>query len=298
MDIINQKVSIIMPTYNQATYIMETIQSIQHQTYPNWELIIVDDGSEDNTEEIVTGVKDERLQFYKVGRIGIGGKTKNIGLKKANGELISFMDSDDLWAPTKLEKQVESLRRYPEAGFSLTGGYNFKKINEPLEYFYKQKEGIRLDNIFISCFKSEVAGFTQSLMLRKECLGITGTFKELNSFSDMDFIVNLASKFKAIILYEPLFFRRLHDTNYSNLNWEKWHYQGLDMIRSYKNSLPSEVLTDALFRSNINLGEKYLKDGKKGRALQQFFSAWSKKPFNIMPLKKITKTMIYLLKGK
>ena len=134
-------VSIILPTFNRAKFIVETIESIRNQTYQNWELIIVDDGSDDNTEGLISKINDERIQFYKAGRIGINGKIKNIGLKIASGELIAFIDSDDLWASTKLEKQVTALQQYPEAGFSLTGGYNFKKPSEPIDYFYQQREG-------------------------------------------------------------------------------------------------------------------------------------------------------------
>src|SRR6187549_1636408 len=119
------KVSIILPTYNRAGLIMETIESIRTQTYSNWELIIVDDGSDDNTEEKISHLKDEKIQFIKAGRIGIGGKIKNIGLSNASGEFIAFNDSDDLWHKTKLEKQVAALQEHPEAGFCLTGGYNF-----------------------------------------------------------------------------------------------------------------------------------------------------------------------------
>src|SRR6059058_3320007 len=100
------KISIIMPTYNRAAYIGETIRSILTQTYQNWELIIIDDGSEDNTEDLVKRIGDERINFYKAGRIAVNGKIKNMGLEKAKGELIAFIDSDDLWAETKLEKQV------------------------------------------------------------------------------------------------------------------------------------------------------------------------------------------------
>ena len=106
-----------MPTYNRANYIDKTIESVRNQTYNNWELIIVDDGSEDNTGETVSRIKDERIRFYKAGRIAINGKIKNIGIEKANGELIAFIDSDDLWAETKLEKQIAALQEYPEAAF-------------------------------------------------------------------------------------------------------------------------------------------------------------------------------------
>lgn len=292
------KVSIILPTYNRAGLIIETIESILHQTYSNWELIIIDDGSDDNTEEVVSKIKDERIQFHKAGRTGIVGKIKNIGIEKSNGELIAFIDSDDLWAKTKLEKQVAALEQHPEAGFSLTGGYNFREPNKPLEYFYKQKEGFRYENVFIAFFKSEVSATMPALILRKECLQTTGLFNQSKSFSDVEFILTLAKNFKAIILYEPLFFRRIHEANDSDFNWIKRHYEGIEMLRSYKKALPKKILADTLFRSYINFGEKCLRYKKRGKAISSFFSAWKQKPFNIIPFKKTAKAVIYFLKRK
>jgi glycosyltransferase involved in cell wall biosynthesis len=292
----NPIVSIILPTYNRAVLIVETIESILNQTYQSWELLIIDDGSDDNTEDVVKQIKDERIQFHKAGRIGIVGKIKNIGIEKATGELIAFIDSDDLWAETKLEKQIAALQQYPEAGFSLTGGYNFKIPGEPLAYFYTQREGIRYDNIFIPIFKSEVSATTPSLILKKQCLQTTGLFKISKPFADVEFILSLASHFKAIILYELLFYRRIHDANDSDSNWIKRHYEGIEMILSYKNSLPKKIVTDSLFRSYINFGEKCLRYKKRREAISSFLNAWKQKAFSIVPLKKIAKTVIYYLK--
>ncbi len=290
------KVSIIMATYNRAGYIAETIESIRRQTYSNWELIIIDDGSDDNTEEIVNRIADNRIQFYKAARTGIASKVKNMGLQKASGELIAFMDSDDLWAPAKLEKQLAALHQYPEAGFSLTGGYNFRNINEPLEYFYKQREGIKYGDVFIGLFKSEVSATMPALVAKKECVEATGGFKEGFSHCDLDFILSLAGSFKAVILYEPLFYRRLHDTNTSSINWMERQYRGFSMIRSYKNELPPKVFNDSLFKAYISFGENCLKRKKRVKAMNQFFNAWIYKPFNIIPLKKIIKTILSVFK--
>jgi len=294
----NPKVSIILPTYNRASLIMETIDSIRRQTFTNWELIIVDDGSDDNTEEIISQINDARIKFHKAGRIGISGKIKNIGLQKATGELIAFIDSDDLWAPSKMEKQIAALQQYPEAGFSLTGGYIFNEPGKPLGYFYKQKEGIRYDNIFIAFFKSEVSTTMPSLMLKKESLLTSGPFKESKPFTDVEFILSLAIHFKAVILYEPLFYRRIHDENDSDHNWIKRHYEGIEMILSYKNSLPRKIVSDSLFRSYINFGEKCLRYKKRRKAISGFFNAWKQKTFSIIPFKKIAKTLLYYLRGK
>ncbi len=82
---IDPKVSIIMPTFNRAGLIMESIESVRNQTFKNWELIIVDDGSTDDTEEHIQRLQDNRIQFIRAGRIGIGGKIKNIGIGQSTG---------------------------------------------------------------------------------------------------------------------------------------------------------------------------------------------------------------------
>jgi glycosyltransferase involved in cell wall biosynthesis len=295
---IHPKVSIIMPTWNRAALIMETIASIRDQTYNNWELIIVDDGSEDGTGAILEKLQDPKITFIPAGRIGIGGKIKNIGLQKASGELIAFIDSDDLWDPVKLEKQVHALLQYPEAGFSLTGGYNFKYKGIPVDHFYKNKEGILVGDLFLPIFKSEVAVFTQALMVRKKCIETEAPFKEAGSFSDVDFIISLALHFKAVILYEPLVYRRLHDSNYITPAWEKSYDEGIRIIHSYKNKLPSKIYHHALFRLFIDFGEKCLVHKNYFKALKLYVRAWLHQPFSIVPAKKTGKVVWYFYSRK
>ncbi len=291
-------VSIIMPTYNRAGFIMDTIETVLSQTYPHWELIIVDDGSEDNTEAVISQLNDVRIRFYKAGRIGINGKIKNIGLEKARGDLIAFIDSDDLWAKGKLEVQIKALQQNPGAGFSLTGGYNFKNPGEPFEYFYKQREGMRAGNIFHSISGSEVAVLTPTLLFRKNCLHVTGKFNEIKPFSDGDFILSLARYYDAVVLYEPLFYRRLHSGNDSDANWVKRCDEGLERILTFKKEklLPAALARDAMFRLNINFGEKYLRYKNYGKAIKKFLNAWQIKPYSLIPLKKTVKAVLVILK--
>ena len=103
-------VSIIMPSYNTASFIGESIESVLNQTYKNWELIIVDDCSNDNTEEIVQSFNNSKIRFYKnVENLGAA-YSRNFALKQADGEWIAFLDSDDLWKPEKLEKQISFMK--------------------------------------------------------------------------------------------------------------------------------------------------------------------------------------------
>jgi glycosyltransferase involved in cell wall biosynthesis len=104
-------VSIIMPSYNTAPYIRETIQSVLNQTYQNWELIIVDDCSTDNTDEVVASVKDERIRYYHNEKNSGAAVSRNRALREAKGRWIAFLDSDDLWMPEKLDKQISFMEK-------------------------------------------------------------------------------------------------------------------------------------------------------------------------------------------
>lgn len=99
-------VSIIMPSYNTAPYIMETIQSVLNQSYQNWELIIVDDCSTDNTDQVVACIRDERIKYFKNEKNSGAAASRNRALRESKGRWIAFLDSDDLWMPEKLEKQI------------------------------------------------------------------------------------------------------------------------------------------------------------------------------------------------
>ena len=116
----NNLVSIIMPSYNTGKYIAEAIQSVINQTYKYWELIIVDDCSSDNTDEIVTSFTEPRIKFFK-NKINSGAAvSRNRALREAKGRWIAFLDSDDLWRIDKLEKQI---------GFMEKNGYHFSYTN-------------------------------------------------------------------------------------------------------------------------------------------------------------------------
>lgn len=105
-------VSVIMPAFNAAEYITETIFSVQRQTHEEWELLVVDDASTDNTSEVVTALQkeDERIKYYSLPANQGAGFARNIGIKAATGDFIAFLDADDLWKPEKLEKQLRLMQ--------------------------------------------------------------------------------------------------------------------------------------------------------------------------------------------
>ena len=122
-------VSVIMPSWNTAKFIGESIQSVINQTYQHWELIIVDDCSTDNTDEIVASFGDSRIRYLKNDENCGAALTRNRALREAKGEWIAFLDSDDLWNPEKLEKQLFFMNQN-EFVFSY---HDYEKIDEKSE---------------------------------------------------------------------------------------------------------------------------------------------------------------------
>jgi glycosyltransferase involved in cell wall biosynthesis len=112
-------VSVIIPTYNRLTYLSEAIDSVFSQSYSQWELIVIDDGSTDGTIEYVRRLNDPRVQAISLDHCGLPAKVRNAGLRHARGRYIAFLDSDDAWEPRKLELQLKDLRT-SSAGWSYT----------------------------------------------------------------------------------------------------------------------------------------------------------------------------------
>lgn len=119
-------VSIIMPSFNTEQYIADTIRSVLAQTYQNWELIIVDDCSTDRTDEVVAGFRDKRIHYLKNDTNSGAAVSRNRALREAKGKWIAFLDSDDLWTPQKLEKQV----RFMEENHYYFSYTDYEEINE------------------------------------------------------------------------------------------------------------------------------------------------------------------------
>jgi len=105
-------VSIIIPTYNQASFLSQALRSVTSQTYEKWEIIIIDNFSNDNTLHEVNKIQDERIRFFQIKNYGFVSKSRNLGIAYARGEWIAFLDSDDIWHPMKLEIQLFFLNEY------------------------------------------------------------------------------------------------------------------------------------------------------------------------------------------
>ncbi|WPO80108.1 glycosyltransferase family 2 protein [Flavobacterium sp. KACC 22761] len=143
----NELVSIIVPTYNTEKFIRQTIESVQNQTYTNWEMILVDDASTDQTIAIIEefAQKDSRIKLFKLEKNSGNGFARNVALEKASGKYIAYLDSDDLWRSDKLEKQLQFLKE-KNAPFTFSfydsideeGNNLNRRVENPQPLTYKQ----------------------------------------------------------------------------------------------------------------------------------------------------------------
>lgn len=144
--IIDGLVSIIMPSWNTERFIAETIQSVIDQTYKNWEMIIVDDCSKDNTDTVVASFKDNRIKYLHNEKNLGAALTRNKAMREAQGEWIAFLDSDDLWTSEKLEHQINFMKKN---GYSLSFT-EYEKIDEeskPLNIYVSGPEKVNKHKI-------------------------------------------------------------------------------------------------------------------------------------------------------
>ena len=170
----NGLVSVIMPSYNTAKYIAESIESIMNQTYPYWELIIVDDCSTDNTDSVVENyLSDTRIRYLKNEKNSGAAISRNYALREAKGKWIAFLDSDDVWLPEKLETQIAFMLEN-DYKFTCTD-YRIRLNGTWLPYIYTSPKVITRRKLFNYCYFStitviydrEFVGLVQIENLRK-----------------------------------------------------------------------------------------------------------------------------------
>lgn len=190
-------VSIIMPTYNHAKFIGKAIESALNQTYQNFELVIIDNYSEDETEKIVASYEDNRIVYLKFRNNGIIAVSRNHGIKHSHGDYIAFLDSDDIWLPEKLGKGIRVLESSKNTGMVYT---RFLTIEGSTisERVFPKKGKHENGHIFKSLYvRSFIA--CSSVIINKSIINQVGVFdtsRELIAVEDTDLWLRIALKYK------------------------------------------------------------------------------------------------------
>lgn len=208
-DYINE-ISIVVPVYNRKDYIMDTLDSILGQSFLDFELIVVDDGSKDKTAELVKSIKDKRIKYIYQDNSGLPAAARNTGLKIARGKYIAFCDSDDLWESDKLKAQMEVFDAHKDAELVYTNfvWHDGKKDSNPFLNGGIAKSG----DVFYDLIKENFIPMS-SVMVKKSILDEVGCFDEdpkIMAAEDYDLWLRIALFGKIYFLNKVLVKYRQH----------------------------------------------------------------------------------------
>ena len=246
-------VSVIIPAYNCANFIEETLASVYAQTYTNWEIIVIDDGSTDETKKILEKHMS-KIHYSWQQNQGVA-SARNTGIQLSKGELLAFLDNDDLWMPEKLERQVKVVNLLPQCGLVFTDGKGLyqckivKKTLAPLDLErwtnFKWCDGLKImyGNLFDRLLLGNIVPSGSCAMVRKVC------FEQLKGFDptipiadDYDMWIRISQCYEIAIIAECLFIYRIREASQSG---------------------PPETRKILWRESTIPVAKKYLRKGSK-----------------------------------
>lgn len=185
MQLSNPIFSIIIPTYNRADDLQRALKSVIDQTLTSWEAIVVDNFSNDHTENIISSFSDTRIKYFKFNNEGLIARSRNYGIVKSVGEFVAFLDSDDWWKPKKLEITLESFKPKIDLIF-----HELFLVNYNNKFFYKKTLYRKLDKpVYLDLLKNGNCINNSSVVVKKCLLDLAGPLPEnieLNAFCDYE----------------------------------------------------------------------------------------------------------------
>jgi len=290
-------ISVIVPTYNCGEFIYEAITSILNQTHQASEILVVDDGSTDNTKEIVLSINSPVVRYIRQENSGVS-SARNLGLANALGDYITFLDADDLWHLEMLESQIRVLENHNDVMLCFTNFTRFiHKTNEilPEQFLYypelQSVQSTRIpntpahivdENAFCACVKfGEIPAYTQVIMFRKSAVSGFLFNPHLTICEDLEFFLRVCSKGKIAFNPTVLAYVRRHDTNAT---------KDISLIPKYKleallsvkatTQLSTEMLTaldTRIVKSYIDYGISLATAGRRHHAWKYFIKSFSVK---------------------
>ncbi len=235
------QVSVIIPTYNRKKFLKKAIDSVLTQSFADFELIVVDDGSDDKTKELINTYADDRLVYFYQDNQGVS-CARNLGLKQAKGEYIAFLDSDDWWEKDKLKIQVEFLKKNRDIVATHTEEvwYRADKLLNP-----KLKHRKQSGYIFEQCLQLCAVSISTAV-LRRELFDKVGYFdEELEVCEDYDFWLRVSCQYPIILI--PQYLTLKDGGRQDQLSFR--YRPGIDRfrIRAIEKLLDSRILNDEQF---------------------------------------------------
>jgi len=281
----NTTISVIIPVYNGKDFVEKALRSVIRQEYPAHEIIVVDDGSTDDTHRILDSFGD-RIILRRIKNQGAA-VAMNVGLSIATGECVAFLDQDDIWFANYLKVQAEVVRKYPKAGFFCCDfvcryPFNHNRLQKhflSLRYLREINfDGILKTNPFELLIKENFTGAVSSVVIRKEVIDQVGKFDKEILVEDYDYWLRCAKITKFVILSRTLLYKRIHKNNFSNnkILMYTYHKKALQKViqqeRAYiETHRLSNVCQLSLAKTNYDLGNIYYETGNTKEAFRLYF---------------------------
>lgn len=287
-------ITVLMTTYNCGKYISQAIQSVLNQTYNDFELLIIDDGSTDNTLEIVKRFKNEKIRYIQSKHIGRS-SALNLGIKVASNDLISFCDADDILHPQKIENQIKFYKNNNDLVFTDSALFENRKII----YEIKSPTNMKL-------IKKKIAlhghfGFT-ALFNRKFILDGGGFNQNLSAFEDYELWLRILNKCNIIIVPEVLYFQRLRKNSLSTTETMKKKHIIYEIQKPYFEKLAEHFGVTSSKEQLILKGWREFFYGSKNLARKYWLDAglnqWDTKLFITFLLSYLPEKFLDYLKDK
>lgn len=205
------EISVIIPTYNRGHLISETIDSVLSQSFRDLEILVIDDGSTDNTQEILKKYSGN-VTYINIKHSGLPAVVRNVGLKHARGIYIAFLDSDDIWLPEKLEKEIGILENSPDTGLVCSNAYVLKANEDREKELYLKENQGKSGHVLADLLKDNFI-INSSVLVRRSAIDQAAIFSEnpeLRALEDYDLWLRIAMITKICFILEPLLSYRDH----------------------------------------------------------------------------------------
>ena len=281
-------VSVIIHTYNNEKFIAETVASVLNQTYKDYEIIVVDDGSVDGTRDVLMPYMQKIRYHYKENG-GIA-SAKNAGIGLSQAEFVAFLDHDDLWVPDKLQLQMEHFNENPQIGLVYAKYTSFRDGKELRTKPEKGYSGWIFKELLSKSFIQ-----TSTVVVKRECLDAVGPYDETFSLGDeYDMFLRIARKFQCGFVDKGLTRYRVHDTNASNNDF-LFDNENLGVYKKIYNNftdldgVEKKILRKRIARYSMKVAEGLYSQGKLEESKE-----YQKEANNFLPFyKRITSNLTF-----
>jgi glycosyltransferase involved in cell wall biosynthesis len=291
-------VSVVITCYNYGKYLTRCIQSVLEQTLQNVEIIIVNDGSIDETDAVVQHILPrEGIRYIKQENAGQA-NAKNTGIKNSKGEYIAFLDADDIWEPNKLEKQIR-LFANRQVGVVYSRARYINEVGAELEFklsgkYLQPRSGHVTSHLFIDNF----VPFSSSVV-RRTCLDEFRGFDEsLKMGIDWDLWLRISTRYEFDFVDEPLLIYRMGHPDQMSKNAEERQRCSDRIMHQFLDRFPGaisrELKNAALAYTHCNRGD-YLRDRDIVKSFRMYIQALKYRPFILRPYKALIKNILQVL---